>query len=89
MFLQYLKVSKSRHTVFIVQYVYGTCSYSDIFCTIALAVYHAAFGQGTGPVFLRYLNCTGRESSLLSCSHRSGSCSHSVGAGVVCPPCKL
>ena len=58
-------------------------------CTIAFAVYQAAFGQGTGPVFLRYLSCTGRESSLVSCGHRSGSCSHSYDAGVVCPSCKL
>ena len=58
-------------------------------CTIAFAVYQAAFGQGTGPVLLRYFGCTGRESSLLSCGHRSAPCSHSEDAGVVCPPCKL
>ena len=58
-------------------------------CMIAFAVYRAAFGQGTGPVLLRYLNCTGRESSLLSCNLRSGLCSHSQDAGVLCPPCKL
>ena len=56
--------------------------------TIAIAVHQAAFGQGTGPVFLDRLRCTGTESSLLSCS-QSGtpSCSHSRDAGVVCPPC--
>ena len=59
-------------------------------CTIAFAVNRAAFRQGTGPVLLSYLSCTGTESSLLSCS-RSGtpSCSHFQDAGVVCPSCKL
>ena len=59
---------------------------------IGVAVHQAAFGQGTGPVLLSYVTCTGTESSLLSCSrtdtylHR---CSHFYDAGVVCPPCKL
>ena len=58
--------------------------------TIAIAVSRAAFGQGTGPLFLVNVRCTGTESSLLSCS-RSGIayCSHSSDAGVVCPSCKL
>ena len=56
--------------------------------TIAIAVRRAAFGQGTGPVFLYNVGCTGNESSLLSCSHMFASCSHSSDAGVVCPPCK-
>ena len=60
----------------------------DIFWT-ALAVSRATFGQGTGPVFLSNVGCTGNESSLLSCSHRVADCSHSRDAGVVCPPCKL
>ena len=48
-------------------------------------------GQGTGPLLLSYVTCTGTESSLLSCS-RTGTylhrCSHIYDAGVVCPPCK-
>ena len=89
-----LKVSKSRHTVFLslgrsvcLLYVYAVMV---IFLrTIAFGVYRAAFGQGTGPILLSLLNCTGRESSLLSCGHTSGPCSHSQDVGVVCPPCKL
>ena len=58
--------------------------------TIAIAVFRAAFGQGTGPVLLNNIRCTGTEFSLLSCS-RSGTpyCFHSSDAGVVCPPCEL
>ena len=65
---------------------------------IAIAVYRATFGQGTGPVLLTHVNCTGTESSLLSCSREGTSlrqCSHYRSyytvfqdAGVVCP-CKL
>ena len=59
--------------------------------TAALAVVRAAFGRGTGPIYLNSVGCTGTESSLLSCSY-SGigvTCSHSSDAGVVCPTCKL
>ena len=55
---------------------------------IAIAVGYAAFGQGTGPVLLGYVGCTGTESSFLSCNHDIAYCSHSRDAGVVCPPCK-
>ena len=58
-------------------------------CTIAVDVYYAAFGKGTGRVFLGGLCCTGNESSLLSCSHGTAYCPRSYDAGVVCPPCKL
>ena len=58
---------------------------------IALAVNHAVFEQGTGPVLLSDVICTGNESSLLSCSHSGTNlryCSHSTDAGVVCPQSK-
>ena len=65
---------------------------------IAIAVYRAAFGRGTGPVLLTHVNCTGTESSLQSCSREGTNlrrCSHYNSyyttfedAGVVCP-CKL
>ena len=59
--------------------------------TSVLYGYQHNFGQGTGPVFLYGVRCTGTESSLLSCSHSGISynwCSHSSDAGVVCP-CRL
>ena len=60
--------------------------------TAAIAVTGAAFGQGTGPIYLHSVGCTGTESSLLSCSHIGIGvtyCGHYYDAGVVCPSCKL
>ena len=50
---------------------------------------NARFGQGTGPLLLDRLSCTGREQTLLSCSHRgievtSYYCGHDDDAGVRC-----
>ena len=48
---------------------------------------NAAFGAGTGPIWLSNLGCGGYERSLLDCSH-SGigihHCSHYEDASVVC-----
>lgn len=49
----------------------------------------AAFGQGSGPIFLDNVLCSGLENMLFNCAH-SGieisniSCSHQRDAGVVC-----
>ncbi|KAM3623818.1 uncharacterized protein V6R79_015879 [Siganus canaliculatus] len=51
------------------------------------ALYGAAFGQGSGPIWLDDLLCNGNESSLSHCNH-SGigihDCSHSEDASVIC-----
>ena len=68
-----------------------SAQYVIVFFPAAIALIQAAFGQGTGPVYLNSVRCRGTESSLLSCSH-SGigvACSHSADAGVVCPICML
>ena len=58
---------------------------------VAIAMSQAAFGQGSGPIYLDNVGCGGYESSLLSCSHIGigvHNCGHSEDAGVVCWPCK-
>ena len=66
------------------------CSTSSIFVTDhtgSLGFSDAFFGEGTGPILLDHVNCTGTESTLLSCpSNGVGihNCSHHEGAGVSC-----
>ena len=58
-----------------------------IFCLVISVLYSHQhnFGEGTGPVFLYDVGCTGTESTLLNCCHsgiRFNWCSHSNDAGV-------
>jgi len=52
------------------------------------ARYSAAFGQGTGPIWLDRVACSGNEHNLANCTHLGYgvlySCSHAEDAGVVC-----
>ena len=54
----------------------------------AVAAYkNAYFGRGKGTILLDNLNCTGRESSLLRCTHNGlnvHNCGHRDDAGVTC-----
>ena len=48
---------------------------------------NAAFGQGSGPIFLGDVRCTGLEYRLFDCASESievGNCDHSRDAGVTC-----
>ena len=52
------------------------------------AIGSAGFGQGSGPIWLDKVACTGSESILASCGHLgvgiTRSCSHSDDAGIRC-----
>ena len=52
------------------------------------AIGSASFGQGSGPILLDSVTCSGSESTLASCGHLgvgvTRSCSHSEDAGVRC-----
>lgn len=54
---------------------------------------NAYFGQGTGPILLDNLICTGTESILVDCRHdgigQYGSCTHADDTGVRCKTRKL
>ena len=48
---------------------------------------YAAFGEGRGPTWFAYVQCTGNETSLLNCSHDGlwdSFCGYFRDAGVVC-----
>ena len=53
-----------------------------------MAIGSVYFGQGSGPIWLDSVTCTGYESSLASCGHLginvTRSCSHTEDAGVRC-----
>ena len=52
------------------------------------AIESAGFGQGSGPIWLDGVTCTGNESTLASCVHLgvnvTKSCTHAKDAGVRC-----
>lgn len=61
----------------------------DSYCFLYTdAIIHsgASFGQGSGPIYLDDVTCSGTEARLIDCSYdRSTSdCSHSRDAGVTC-----
>ncbi len=51
------------------------------------AIHGAHYGQGSGPIWARYMYCTGSELSLTDCTGftwGTGGCGHHEDAGVVC-----
>jgi len=58
------------------------------FGSSGMPIKRASFGQGSGPILLDRVTCSGSESTLASCGHLgvgvTRSCSHSEDAGVRC-----
>ena len=55
--------------------------------TALVAVRSAGFGEGTGEIWLDYVDCTGTEQNLTDCDSDGFAwrvCRHSEDAGVVC-----
>ena len=52
------------------------------------AIGSASFGQGSGPILLSSIACSGIEPSIINCAHLglniTSSCSHSEDSGVIC-----
>ena len=49
----------------------------------------AAYGRGTGSIWMSYVDCTGLESHLGQCGYKpwgKNTCSHGEDAGVMCVP---
>ena len=54
--------------------------------TGALSYSSAYFGQGSGPIQLDNVQCSGNEQNLLNCTHLTvHNCGHYEDAGVACP----
>ena len=67
------------------------CTNYIILCAGATAVSRAGFGQGTGPIVLNQVQCSGTEGQLVNCpANASGvrDCLHSNDAGVRCQSSK-
>ena len=51
-----------------------------------MALLYAHFGEGTGPIHLDDVHCTGNEESIFDCSHITNhNCGHYEDASVQCP----
>ncbi|CAI8021725.1 Fibrillin-2 [Geodia barretti] len=64
------------------------CNYLGLSGTGSVAVKNARFGEGSGPILLDDLHCTGSEASLLDCNRSAAlyasNCEHREDAGVRC-----
>ena len=75
-----------------IQYIHTLCTYINAYIIISNTVvtvrYDAYFGQGTGPIYLDRVRCSGLESKLVDCLHSKDTSgdTHAEDAGVECAP---
>ena len=82
MFIIQLKIS-----IALCHFSITVCStFIPLYFTDATAYLSARFGQGTGPIHLDNVACTGTEDALVHCAYVSDSsdCFHFEDAGVLC-----
>jgi hypothetical protein len=64
------------------------CNYLGLSATGSVAVKNARYGEGSGPILLDDVHCTGSEASLLDCNRGAAlyasNCEHREDAGVRC-----
>ena len=66
-------------------YTYHFLSYYHVYISGAVARSNAYYGQGSGPIQIDDVGCTGSESRLLDCAHLTiDNCNHFEDAGVTC-----
>ena len=59
---------------------------------VTRGIVYGYYGQGTGPIWLADVDCTGTETNITECSHSGWGnhvCDHHEDAGVVCLTGKL
>ena len=65
---------------------------NEVNSVTGMALSFAFFGEGTGPIWLDNVFCTGFETELLECPHNgigNHDCGHYEDASVRCSPCKF
>ena len=49
-----------------------------------VSLYHARFGEGSGPIHMNYLRCTGTEHKLIDCNYQFSTDQHYEDWSVTC-----
>ena len=86
-FLNVLHTIKVVHSLFLLEEKPPPPPPSSFLSPAAIAVSRAHYGEGSGPIFLDNVACSGREERLTDCVHNGlleHNCGHHEDAGVYC-----